>query len=117
MAARQWTEEQRKAQAEKIRQHKIWLKSTGPTSEQGKDFVSQNALKTGEHTADKVAERKRKAANKRPLFKGGMILDTYGDKRFRWDRSINYFGAFKTIKKADREKIRLKLRAEAYLSS
>ena len=49
--------------------------------------------------------------------KGGMIIDDYGDKRFRWNRSINYFGAFKTIKKADREKIRLKLRAEAYLSS
>ena len=46
-----------------------------------------------------------------------MIIDDYGDKRFRWNRSINYFGAFKTIKKADREKIRLKLRAEAYLSS
>ncbi|PTQ87206.1 hypothetical protein [Agitococcus lubricus] len=116
MAARQWTEEQRKAQAEKIRQHKIWLKSTGPTSEQGKAIVSQNAFKTGEHTADKVAERKRKAANKRPLYKGGMILDTYGDKRFRWNRSINYFGSFKTIKKADREKMISKLRAVAYPS-
>ena len=53
MAARQWTEEQRKAQAEKIRQHKIWLQSTGATSEQGKKKCSQNALKTGEYTADK----------------------------------------------------------------
>ena len=47
MAARHWTEEQRKAQAEKIREHKIWLKSTGAITEEGKKKVSQNALKTG----------------------------------------------------------------------
>ena len=39
MAARQWTDEQRKAQAEKIRQHKIWLQSTGATSEEGKRSI------------------------------------------------------------------------------
>lgn len=117
MAARQWTAEQRKAQSEKIKTYQPWRMSTGATSEEGKKIVSQNAFKSGEYTADKVKERKRKAANKRPLYKGGMIIDDYGDKRFRWNRSINYFGAFKTIKKADREKIRLKLRAEAYLSS
>ena len=113
MAARQWLEEQRKAQAKKIKQYKPWLMSTGAISEQGKKIVSKSVLKNGEHKADKVAERKRKAANKRPLFKGGMILDTYGDKRFRWNRSINYFGAFKTIKKADREKIRNRLKTAA----
>lgn len=112
MAARQWTDEQRQAQAEKIRQHKIWLKSTGPTSEQGKVVVSQNAFKTGHYTADKVKERKRKAANKRPLFEGGAVLETYGDKRFKWNRSIKYKGAFRTLKKADREKIKAKLKAE-----
>lgn len=98
MAARQWTDEQRKAQAEKIRQHKIWLKSTGPTSEQGKKTVSQNALKTGKHTADKVAERKRKAANKREF---GAFCD-YGDKRYSFNRSFNYscsgfMGTFKKL--------------------
>ena len=94
MAARQWTDEQRQAQAEKIRLHKIWQKSTGATSEAGKKTVSQNALKTGEYTADKVKERKRKAANKRPLYKGGAVFETYGDKRFKWDRSSKYKGAF-----------------------
>ena len=93
MAARQWTEEQRKAQAEKIRQHKIWLKSTGAITEEGKKKVSQNALKTGEYTADKVAERKRKAANKK-LY-GAFCC--YGDKRYSFNRSLNYSGFFRTF--------------------
>ncbi len=90
MAARQWTEEQRKAQAEKIKTYKPWLQSTGATSEQGKKKCSQNALKTGKYTADKVKERKRKAANKRPLYKGGAVFETYGDKRYGIDRSFKY---------------------------
>ena len=93
MAARQWTEEQRKAQAEKIRQHKIWLQSTGATSEQGKKKCSQNALKTGEYTADKVAERKRKAANKK-LY-GAFCC--YDDKRYSFNRSFKYSGFFRTF--------------------
>lgn len=93
MAARQWTEEQRKAQAEKIRQHKIWLKSTGPISEQGKALVSQNALKTGEYTADKVKERKMITEAKKPLFKGGIVFNDYGDKRYKWSRSGKYKGS------------------------
>ena len=94
MAARQWTDEQRQAQAEKIKTYQPWRMSTGATSEAGKNTVSQNALKTGEYTADKVKERKRKAANKRPLYKGGAVFETYGDKRFKWDRSSKYKGAF-----------------------
>ena len=92
MAARQWTQGQRAAQAQKIRQHKIWQKSTGATSEAGKKIVSQNALKTGKHTADKVANRKMIAEAKRPLFKGGLVFETYGDKRFKWSRSGKYKG-------------------------
>ena len=107
MAARQWTEEQRKAQAEKIRQHKIWLKSTGAITEEGKKKVSQNALKTGEYTAEKVAERKRKAKVKRSCGWGC----SYGDKRFRWNRSINYCGFMKTTKKAEREKAKERVKA------
>ena len=98
MAARHWTDEQRKAQAQKIRQHKIWLKSTGATSEEGKKKVSQNALKTGEYTADKVKERKRKAAKKR-LWGWGC---SYGDKRYTFNRSIKYskfYQAFKPLSK------------------
>ena len=36
MAARQWTDEQRKAQAEKIKTYQPWQMSTGATSEAGK---------------------------------------------------------------------------------
>ena len=68
MAARQWTDEQRQAQAEKIRLHKIWQKSTGATREAGKKNVSQNALRTGEYTAGKETKRKRKAVNKKMLY-------------------------------------------------
>ena len=93
MAARQWTEEQRKAQSEKIRQQKIWLQSTGPITEEGKKKVSQNALKTGEYTAGKVAERKRKAANKK-LY-GAFCC--YGDKRYSFNRSFKYLGFFRTF--------------------
>ena len=32
--------------------------------------------------------------NKRPLFEGGTVLETYGDKRFQWNRSSKYKGAF-----------------------
>jgi len=92
MPVRKWTEEQKKAQAEKIREYKPWLMSGGAHTDEGKKKSSQNALKTGEYTADKVAERKRKAANKRPLFEGGTVLETYGDKRFKWNRSSKYKG-------------------------
>ena len=54
----------------------------------------QSAEFSAQYTADKVKERKRKAANKRPLYKGGAVFETYGDKRFKWDRSSKYKGAF-----------------------
>ena len=111
MPVRKWTEEQKKAQSEKIREYKPWMMSTGAHTEEGKKKCSQNALKTGEYTAEKVAERKRKAANKRPMFEGGTVFVTYGDKRFKWDRSDNYSGFMRTLKKANTEKIREKLRA------
>ncbi|MCB1656768.1 MAG: hypothetical protein KDI39_00900 [Pseudomonadales bacterium] len=109
MAARHWTDEQRKAQAEKIKTYQPWRMSTGAITQEGKKKVSQNALKTGEYTADKVKERKRKAANKKLLGS----LCSYGDKRFRWDRSLNYCSAFRTLGKANREKIKNKLREAA----
>ena len=93
MAARQWTVEQRKAQAEKIKTYKPWRISTGPHTEEGKKKCSQNALKTGEYTADKVAERKRKAANKK-LY-GAFCC--YGDKRYSFNRSFKYSGFFRTF--------------------
>ncbi len=42
-----WTEERRKKQADSIRKHKPWLKSTGPKSRAGKQSSSLNALKNG----------------------------------------------------------------------
>ena len=107
MAARHWTDEQRKAQAEKIKTYQPWLQSTGAITEEGKKKVSQNALKTGEYTAEKVAERKRKAKVKRSCGWGC----SYGDKRFRWNRSVNYWGFMKTTKKAEREKAKERVKA------
>lgn len=47
MAARQWTSEQKKRQAELIQQWSPWQKSTGPQSEEGKEKASRNAFKGG----------------------------------------------------------------------
>lgn len=45
MAARKWTDEQRKAQAEKLKQTKPWELSTGPKTTKGKKKVAQNGRK------------------------------------------------------------------------
>lgn len=45
-----WTEEQRKAAAERIRQHQPWKHSTGPKSEAGKMRSSMNAIRHGERS-------------------------------------------------------------------
>ena len=45
-----WTEERRKKQAETIRKHKPWEKSTGPKTRKGKARASLNALKSGVHS-------------------------------------------------------------------
>lgn len=47
MAARQWTEEQRKQQSFKIRQWQPWQGSTGARTVEGKKKVSRNAFKGG----------------------------------------------------------------------
>jgi hypothetical protein len=43
--AREWTHEQRQAQAERCRQNQPWMHSTGPKSVAGKRKVSQNPRK------------------------------------------------------------------------
>jgi hypothetical protein len=48
MAARTWTPEQRKRQAEEIRHWSPWKQSTGPKSEPGKALVARNGWKGGE---------------------------------------------------------------------
>ncbi len=47
MAARQWTLEQRKQQASKIRQWQPWQHSTGAVTLEGKAKASRNAYKGG----------------------------------------------------------------------
>jgi hypothetical protein len=42
-----WTEQSRAAEAARIRQHKPWLKSTGPRTASGKAITSRNAYKGG----------------------------------------------------------------------
>ncbi|PTQ87204.1 hypothetical protein [Agitococcus lubricus] len=45
MPRRTWTNEQRAAQAEKMRKQKIWELSTGPKTTKGKQKVAQNGRK------------------------------------------------------------------------
>ena len=46
-----WSEEQRQREAERIRQRKPWLKSTGPRTAAGKAISSRNAFKGGRRRA------------------------------------------------------------------
>ncbi len=48
MAARKWTEQQKKNQSLAIRRWKPWLNSTGAKTDEGKLIVSRNAIKDGE---------------------------------------------------------------------
>jgi hypothetical protein len=47
MAARNWTPEQREAQAQRIRQYKPWELSTGAKTSKGKRKVARNGIKHG----------------------------------------------------------------------
>ena len=42
-----WTDEDRERQARVIREHQIWLKSSGPKTQEGKNKSKMNALKHG----------------------------------------------------------------------
>lgn len=65
MKKRAWTEEQRKAQAEILRERRPWEKSTGPKSAECKAKVAQNSVKHGlrggffRATANFLAEQNR----------------------------------------------------------
>ena len=47
MAARHWTQEQRRQQAERIRSWCPWAHSTGPRTAEGKTTASHNGWKGG----------------------------------------------------------------------
>ncbi len=54
---RNWTPEQRAEQSRKLRERKIWLKSTGPKTANGKHISAHNAVKHGRFSADRREER------------------------------------------------------------
>ena len=54
---RQWTEEERRKQAEAVKRWKPWEKSTGPKSRAGKDRAKMNALKHGNYALSRQALR------------------------------------------------------------
>lgn len=54
---REWTDAQRAAQGRKIRNHQIWLKSTGPKTRTGKSTSSRNSYKHGRFTFEKQVLR------------------------------------------------------------
>jgi len=76
-----WTEERRKRQAEMIRRHKPWEKSTGPKSDAGKAASSKNAVKHGLYGVDGEMIRALLARNQEFLelyarFTTGETLET-----------------------------------------
>ena len=56
-----WTPTARKKQSKLMKRLKVWRFSTGPVSESGKAIASQNAIKTGMHSAQFRAVRKELA--------------------------------------------------------
>lgn len=50
--ARNWFPEERQRQAELIREHRPWEKSTGPRTPEGKQAVKNNGLKHGFRSED-----------------------------------------------------------------
>ena len=63
---RQWTDEQRKAQSEKMKELKPWLKTKGPKTEEGKKASSRNAMKHGMRS--KLAKELRQVLRKQEEF-------------------------------------------------
>lgn len=61
---RTWTDEQKRAQAEKIRRWKPWEQSTGPKTPEGKARSRYNALKDGTYTPEWGAIRRALKLNK-----------------------------------------------------
>ena len=49
---RKWTPEERRRQAQIIRQTKPWENSTGPGSKSGKQISAQNAYKSGDFSRE-----------------------------------------------------------------
>jgi len=61
--ARVWTEEQRARQAAKINDWKPWLKSTGPTSAEGRAASTNNVLTWIENRAKELDQARQALAD------------------------------------------------------
>jgi hypothetical protein len=62
MAARHWTPEQRRQQAEKIQAWSPWAQSTGPRTVEGKAAAARNAWRSGQRAALRRLSKEMKAA-------------------------------------------------------
>lgn len=69
-----WTQEQRAAQAARIRANKPWEKSTGPVTKAGKKRSSRNALKHGKDKTFVRNTRKMLRLNREFLHLAEIIL-------------------------------------------
>ena len=72
-----WTEERRRKQAENIRKHKPWAKSTGPRTESGKARSRHNAYKHGCYGAGGLATRRLLRLN-REFIRESLLLARLG---------------------------------------
>ena len=86
-----WTEERRRKQAERIRLHKPWEKSTGPRSDKGKAASSRNALKHGLYGAEAEIIKALLKSNREFLdhYAGLRGIETLKDFLEQTDRKFN----------------------------
>lgn len=75
---RQWTDEDRKRQAENCRQNKPWRLSTGPRTKEGKRKVRMNALKSGDYSAAVNAVKLSLKANREFIKYSYLSLNYFG---------------------------------------
>lgn len=76
MAARKWTPEQKRRQAELIKGWKPWEKSTGAKTAQGKAIVSRNAYRGGSWRMIRLYRRIQRAMERPDTLTQEMADET-----------------------------------------